>query len=246
MRLCCGCLVIQIRRSGICVTYWRPRKGIPVFSDLMSAYEYSVMYYHWRREFREMQIYIQKLISVIETYEFTAYHWLGPLYTAAASSALGESTTGGAQIRKSIEALRAEGIVMFCPYHLSLFAEVAGQEGNLAEALAALDEALALSRETGEHLWDAEMHRLRGELVIEEGRAESAEMAYQQSLALARVQQTKSLELRVALSLCRLWHAEEKSQEAYELLFPIYDWFDEGFDTPDLKAAQMLLTALVV
>jgi predicted ATPase len=94
--------------------------------------------------------------------------------------------------------------------------------------------------------WEAELHRLRGELLVQPVAAppEEAEACFQQALDIARRQQAKSLELRAAMSLCRLWQQQGKRTEAYELLAPIYDWFTEGFDTADLQDAKALLETL--
>jgi predicted ATPase len=98
--------------------------------------------------------------------------------------------------------------------------------------------------QTGEQLWEAETHRLRGDLLVAQGLGREAEFAYQQALAVARGQQAKALELRAAVSLSRLWQAQGSRRQAYALLSPIFDWFTEGFDTPDLLEAQALLATL--
>ena len=94
--------------------------------------------------------------------------------------------------------------------------------------------------------WEAELYRLKGELLLtrsSEHQAE-AETCFQQALDVARRQQAKSLELRAAMSLARLWQQQGKRAEAHELLAPIYGWFTEGFDTADLQEAKALLEAL--
>jgi predicted ATPase len=99
---------------------------------------------------------------------------------------------------------------------------------------------------TGERFYEAELYRLRGELlwVCSAEHQEEAEASMQQALAVARHQQAKSLELRAAMSLARLWQSQSKRAEGYELLAPIYGWFTEGFDTADLQEAQTLLEEL--
>ena len=98
-------------------------------------------------------------------------------------------------------------------------------------------------------MWLAEIHRLRGELLLQAAPGDSdaadrAEACFQQALAVAREQQAKSLELRAATSLARLWQTQGRRAEAHDLLAPIYGWFTEGFDTPDLQDAKALLAAL--
>ena len=97
----------------------------------------------------------------------------------------------------------------------------------------------------GGRWWEPELYRLRGELLLHvTAQQEEAEACLQQALAVARRQQAKSLELRAALSLSRLWQQQGKRAEVYELLAPIYGWFTEGFDMTDLQDAQVLLEEL--
>ena len=120
--------------------------------------------------------------------------------------------------------------------------------------MAALEEALTLMEQTGERYYEAELHRQRGELLLlreakshpAQGSREQheAEMCFQHALDVSRQQQSKSLELRAAMSLSRLWQRQGKRQEAYDLLAPIYGWFSEGFDTADLQEAKTLLEEL--
>src|SRR5439155_27133730 len=112
--------------------------------------------------------------------------------------------------------------------------------------LAALREALPLVEQTGERYYAAELHRLKGELLLQQAASEvsHAETCFQQALDIARRQQAKSLELRAAMSLGRLWQQQGKRQEARALLAGVYNWFTEGFDTADLQEAKALLHAV--
>jgi len=109
-----------------------------------------------------------------------------------------------------------------------------------------LETTLALVDKTGERYYEAELHRLKGELLLQQSsdnRAE-AETCFHQALSIVRSQQAKSLELRAATSLARLWQSQGKRGEAYDLLAPVYGWFTEGFDTADLIDAKTLLVEL--
>jgi predicted ATPase len=132
------------------------------------------------------------------------------------------------------------------PYHLALLAEVLAQVGQTAAGLESLAEALAAVAQSAARWWEAELHRLRGELLLQHSVAspEEAETCFQQALDVACRQQAKSLELRAALSLSRLWQQRGQRDEARELLAPIYAWFTEGFDTADLQEAKALLEEL--
>ena len=109
-------------------------------------------------------------------------------------------------------------------------------------------EALTTVHHTGERWWEAELYRLKGELSLcmsdPSGALSAAEECFRQALDIARRQQAKSLELRAAMSLSRLWKRQGKRAAAHELLAPIYGWFTEGFDTADLQEAKALLEEL--
>jgi predicted ATPase len=97
---------------------------------------------------------------------------------------------------------------------------------------------------TGERMWDAELYRTHGLVLLAENNQEESEAAFERALQVARQQQTKSFELRAATSLARLWGDQGRRAEARELLAPVYGWFTEGFDTADLKEAKALLDEL--
>ena len=153
---------------------------------------------------------------------------------------------GLAQIRQGFAAWRATGAGVAWPWFLALLAEACGKVGQLDEGLRALEEALAAVQHNEEHHYEAEVYRLKGELLLQVSPAhqEEAEEHFQQALAVARRRQTKSWELRAATSLSRLWQQQGKRQEAHDLLAPSYGWFTEGFDTADLQEAKALLNAL--
>jgi predicted ATPase len=118
--------------------------------------------------------------------------------------------------------------------------------GQPEAGLTVLTEALALVDTTSERLWEPELYRLKGELLLQQNADNQAEAEtyFHHALDIARSQQAKSFELRTATSLARLWQQQGKSQEAHDLLAPVYGWFTEGFDTADLKDAKALLDEL--
>jgi predicted ATPase len=114
--------------------------------------------------------------------------------------------------------------------------------GIMAFVRQSLEAALALVRKNAERYFEAEIYRLRGELLLHVvGQPGETEACFQQALAVARQQQAKSWELRAAMSLARLWQQQGKRNAAHSLLAPIYGWFTEGFDTADLQEARALL-----
>ncbi|HEX6553733.1 MAG TPA: BTAD domain-containing putative transcriptional regulator [Ktedonobacteraceae bacterium] len=149
------------------------------------------------------------------------------------------------RLRGSITAFKASGARLRLPYYLSLLAQVCGKAGRVEEGLACIDQALAEARTHNERWWDAELHRLRGELLLMHGAdASDVEAAILRAIEIARSQQARSLELRATMSLARLWSTQNRAADARRWLGEVYAWFTEGFDTPDLQAARLLLAHL--
>jgi predicted ATPase len=178
---------------------------------------------------------------------------IAPQYLATAGIVRGwaevhETTSmrGIAEIRRALDQLEAMQVRQRRSYYFGILAEAYGSVGEPGEGLSVLTEAAAFMEQTGEGLWAAEIHRLNGELLLQRSseRRGQAEASFRKALNTARHQESRSLELRAAASLARLWADQGKRVEAYGLLAPIYDWFTEGFDTADLKDAKALLGAL--
>jgi predicted ATPase len=125
-----------------------------------------------------------------------------------------------------------------------LLAEAYGRAGRADEGLELLAEALEASHRTGECVYDAEIHRLKGELLLAQGDEAGAEARFRRAIEVAREQSAKSWELRATTSLCRLWQKQGKRRKARRELAGVYNWFTEGFDTADLKEAKALLDDL--
>src|SRR5207253_2692155 len=149
----------------------------------------------------------------------------------------GQGEEGMAQLRQGIAAWRATGAAQHVPYYYTMLADVSAHLGHTADGLQVLAEAHTLVEQHKERYWEAEVCRLRGVLLLRQPGTPSAEAEawLQRSLDVARRQEAKSLELRAAMSLSRLWQQQGKHTEARELLAPIYTWFTEGFDTADLQ-----------
>jgi len=116
--------------------------------------------------------------------------------------------------------------------------------GKLDEALAVIAKGLQRMETTGEGLWGAELHRIKGLTLLRQNNLEQSEIAFEEALRVARGQQTKSYELRAAISLARLRGEQRRRAEARDLLAPVYGWFTEGLDTGDLRDAKALLDLL--
>jgi class 3 adenylate cyclase/tetratricopeptide (TPR) repeat protein len=174
------------------------------------------------------------------TIRFVAWlrYWQGWVLAAQ-----GDYDEGMAQMRHGLDAMQATGEMQRRPWLLALLAEAYGQRGQAEEGLCLLTEALAVMATTGERGQEAELYRIKGELLVQQAAPDAfqAEACFQQALAVARRQQAKAWELRTAMSLSRLWQQQGKRDAARALLAPIYSWFTEGFDTTDLQEARALL-----
>ena len=133
---------------------------------------------------------------------------------------------------------------MWMPYYIALLARACEISGEIEEAQTLLDDASQIGERTGECWFDAELNRHKGELLLWQGQPEAAEELYRKALSIAEEQEAKLWELRAAVSLARLLCDQGRCAEARDLLAPVYGWFTEGFDTPDLKEAKALLHEL--
>ena len=160
-------------------------------------------------------------------------------------TSLGQASDGVSLLTKGISLVHATGAVNASPFHLWCLAEAHAKLDQLAEGLSKLGEATEFIEATDERYWEAEVYRLRGDLLSAAGDQTAAEESYHRALAVARRQRAKTLELRAATSLARLWRDQGKRTEARDLLAPVYNWFTEGFDTPVLQDAKALLDELM-
>jgi predicted ATPase len=190
----------------------------------------------------------ERTAAVAREHGFTLvfYAGIGRAISHWATAMLGVSDEGIARMRLEIESLRSIGIQMFRPYYLALLGDCYGRVGAGDEGLSVLEEAQTVADCTSEHWWDAELHRLKGELLLLQSHQNRSEVktCFDRALGVARSQNAKSLELRAAMSMARLWRDQGKRDQARELLAPVYGWFTEGFDTLDLKEAKALLDEL--
>jgi predicted ATPase len=149
-----------------------------------------------------------------------------------------------ASFRAALSDPARQGTIQYAPYSFALFSEVLCLTGNHDGGSDALRDAAVIAEQSGERWWDAEICRLRGLVALSGGEVSESEAWLLKSLQTAQQQRAKSLELRAAMSMARLWRDQGKPQQARELLTPVYGWFTEGFDTLDLKEAKALLDEL--
>jgi predicted ATPase/DNA-binding winged helix-turn-helix (wHTH) protein len=191
--------------------------------------------------------FVAMLLDHSARHALASWHAQGHCFKGALFIRRGDVVIGSQYLRCALDELRKIGFVQRCPAFLGALAEGLAGAGQGAEALVAIDQALALS-ERDEGRWCmSELLRIKGELVLSEGgpdAAEAAEDHFRQALDWARRQGALSWELRAATSLARLWRDQNRTRAAREFLAPVYDRFTEGFETTDLKAAKLLLDGL--
>jgi len=215
--------------------------------SLALALNYAAILHQFRREKRTTHERAAAATVLCREYGFAYYLAWGPILQGWVLVGQGQREEGIAQMRDGLAAFRATGGEFRLPYYLTLLAEAYGKAGQAAAGLTLVAEALAHAETKGECWWQAELYRHKGELLVQRGGKQEvleAEEGFRLALTVARQQQAKSLELRAATSLARLWQHQGKRTEAYELLAPVYGWFTEGFDTADLQEAKALLEEL--
>jgi predicted ATPase/class 3 adenylate cyclase len=229
-----------LRRSEEAVTLARELSHT---FNLAFALSSRTMLHLYRREGQATRTQAEAAISLCTEQGFAHYLAWGTIMRGWALAALGRMVEGIALMRQGLAASQAVGAELLLPYWLALLAESYGKVGQVGEGLAVLAEALATAHKNGERLYEAELHRLKGELLLAlspENHAE-AEACFHQALDVARRQQAKSLELRAAMSVSRLLRKQGQRDESRQILTETYGWFTEGFATADLMEAKVLL-----
>ena len=214
--------------------------------SLAFARSYAAMVFQFRRDMSAVHEHAEAAAALSTEQSFPYWAAMGTSFRGWALAMQGQGEEGVVQVRQGIAAWQATGATLHVPYFCALLAEVCDRLGYTADGLQVLTEAHTLVEQHEDRWWEAEICRLRGVLLLRQmgtQRAE-AETWLRRALDVARRQEAKSLELRAAMSLVRLWQQQGKRAEAYELLAPIYHWFTEGFDTADLQEAKALLEAL--
>ncbi len=203
--------------------------------------------YHLARDAARVAALASEVVAISAERGFTMWLAYGNIFVGWAAARRGEVAAGIGRMRAGIAAAATTGARLFEPLFLGLLAEGLALGGSAAEALAQLDAAVTATARTGNTAALAELRRLRGIVLQSLGSAndDGAESALTEAIAEAGRQGSRFYELRAATSLTRLWRDRGRRADARDLLLPIYDWFTEGFDTPDLKEAKALLDELV-
>ena len=203
-----------------------------------------------RREPVAAKRFAEEAIALANEHGLSTWATLCSIYSGWANAEQGDTERGIEQMRMALEEYRSTGAKLWQGHFLGILAEELSRADRIEEGINVISEALALMRETEERFFDAELHRINGDLLmaqIEQQRNFSseafsaAEKCFKHALELARLQKTKSWELRAAMSVLRLHIKQKKRSDARTLLAGVYDWFNEGYDTVDLIEARLLL-----
>jgi len=173
--------------------------------------------------------------------QWTAY---AMMFKGRALAALGSADDGIAEMQQGWADWQALGAKLVTAQATFMLADACAKAGRIAAGLDWIKVAAEHARTFDERLLDAEIHRVHGELLLERAATGDGEACLRRSLEITRRQKAKSLELRTAMVLAQLWQCQGQRQAAYDLLAPIYGWFSEGFDSPDLRNARALLDDL--
>ncbi len=212
---------------------------------LASALHQSCVFYQLLADLHKVEESCAELIALTQEQGYA--HWLatGTIFQGWCIAVSGERETGLAEMRRGLAAKQATGAELKVPYYLGIMAALLGETAK-TEAMLLFADALDRVERTGERWFEAELHRLRGEVLLgaSEPSIADVEVEFQRALAIAREQGARFWELRAATSLARLWSDQGRHEDARNLLAPVYAWFTEGLDTPDLAKARALLASL--
>ncbi|MBI3246697.1 MAG: AAA family ATPase [Deltaproteobacteria bacterium] len=223
--------------------------------SLAFAFFFTDRLCQFRRDGQTAQERAEAAIALSREHGFPLFVAEGTILRGWALAEQGQKEEGIAQMCQGMAAWRVTGAEMWQSNFLALLAEVYGKVGQVEEGLAVLAEALAQIDKTGERFYEADLYRIKGELLLAQAghrlqalglreKTEEAEECFLKAIEIACRQSAKSLELRAVTSLARLWQQQGKQHEARQLLADIYNWFTEGFDTKDLQEAKALLEEL--
>jgi serine/threonine protein kinase/predicted ATPase len=214
--------------------------------SLEHAVDFSACLHQFCRLGAEAQAAGEEEIAIATEQGFPLWHACGTLHKAAGMLLQGRREEALPLLVKGLNAFRATGAGVRVPYYLGILGDAYAQAGRFADALQAFNEALAITEKNDDRFQEAELHRLKGELLLAESpdQAAAAEGCFRDALATAQRQQSKAWELRAATSLARLWQRQGRRDEARAALAPLYNTFTEGFTTPDLVDAKALLESL--
>ena len=209
------------------------------------AFYCAVLVTFWRRDPDALE-WARRLMTLSGEQRFVMWAYFGGTILGRRLCDEGRAEDGLAEAERTLAIGAGIGADLHRPYFMGLLAEIQAHLGRTSDGLAATAQALSLAGELRQYMWESELLRIHGELLLKQAPPDEpeAEAVFRRAIDVARTQQAKSWELRAATSLARLLARQARSQEARAVLEPIYAWFTEGFDTGDLREAKALLDSL--
>jgi predicted ATPase len=188
--------------------------------------------------------WVEQLVAATTEHGFALWRAHGTIFRGWVKVKNGEVAKGISLLHSGSSAYGVTGAEAGMPHFMALLARAHDIAGQVEETVTLLDDALQIVERTGERWFAAELNRHKGQFLLQQGRPEAAEELYRKALSIAQDQEAKLWELRASVSLARLRRNQGRRSEARDLLAPVYGWFTEGFDTPDLNEAKALLDEL--
>jgi predicted ATPase len=210
------------------------------------VHTHAIYIFELRREFEQMRERAEATLVLSTESGNVSRRAISGIFLGWMQAIAGDLDDGIARMRHHRLELKASGSELYDDYHLALIATALGRLRRFDEGLRTIDESFPIIERSGQQLYEAEVHRLRGELLLAQdlSSAAQAEESFRTAIETARKQHAKSWELRATTSLARLLAKRGNHDEALAMLNEIYNWFTEGFDTADLKGAKALLDEL--
>jgi predicted ATPase len=205
---------------------------------------YKLVRGEYQQDYSEFHETVDLLLRHAEEHKIIFWSLVSDIYSGFAAGRAGDPIRGIQMIEKSLKIFSEMKFMFYRPFYLSLKARAYQIAGDTQNGLATLSEAIALANQSGERVFLAELIRLSGELQLARSGAMAAETAqhlFQEAIAVAQAQGSKLHELRAATSLARYWESQSKHEQAERVLRPVYSWFTEGLDSPDLVHARAVL-----
>ena len=205
---------------------------------------WDTLHYQYRREIQKTLELAESTILFCSEYQIEYWRSLALVFHGWALAEQTNFEVGIAEMEQGIFAFQAAGGEFLQPYYRAMLGEQYGRQGDIEKGLTFVNEGIERVEQSGEKWCESELFRIKGDLLLTQRENTEAEIALRHAVIVAQEQEAKLLELRAALSLAQLWFTNSRATEAKQLLIPVYEWFTEGFDTPDLQSARTLITQL--
>jgi predicted ATPase/DNA-binding SARP family transcriptional activator len=228
----------------------RARRVIPMAERLQHAHSTAFAYaflmpvLRWCGEWESHDECARRSLVVCQENDLGYFLGLALVYRALTLMQTGDLDEAIIELRDAIEVWRSSGAEGIVPVYLSYLAEAHWRAGQFEAGLGVIDDGLERIARTGEGMSEAESNRIKGELLLAQGNIADAEASFERAIAVSQTQHARSLELRAVMSLARLWQRKGRTAGVRARLQIVYDWFTEGFGTPDLQEARALLGEL--